>query len=370
MIICIPKEIKDNENRVAATPESVKAFCSLKHRVIIEASAGMGSGVSDEEYADAGGQIVQSKSDLYADANMILKVRELLPPEYNLIKEGQIIFSFLLPERNLELTRVLVDKRVVAIAYEKVMLDDGSRPILASMSRIAGKLSVFAGAHYLQQTQGGRGILLADIPGVKPPFVMILGGGIVGTNAATTAAALGAQVVILEINEDRLSYLKDTLPANVSAVISTPEAIRKNLREADLLINATIWPVDANTYLVTRDMIKLMKRGSVIVDVSAEKKGAIETYVQKTHADPTYEVDGVIHYCVQNMPGAVPKTATPALISAALPYALEIANKGWRQALKENLSLLRGLCFANGCVTHEGTAKVHGLKYYSSEVFV
>lgn len=367
MIIGVPREIKDNENRVAATPDSVKALCDAHHNIIIESAAGAGSGIPDAEYEKFGGRIVNSRIELFSQAEIILKVREPLPPEYALLRENQILFGFILPERNLELARVLMERKVVAIAYEKVKTDDGLLPILASMSRIAGKMSVFVGAQYLQKTHGGQGILLGDVPGVKSPTVMILGGGTVGINAAFTAAALGTQVIVMEIKEDRLRYLKENLPANTIVLLSTPETIREKIREADLLINATVWPADAKTHLVTRDMLKLMKPGSVIVDVSAEKGGAIETYMPRTHGDPVYEVDGVLHFCVQNMPGAVPKTATPALVSSALPYALEIANKGWRQALRDNNALLRGLCFANGCVTHSETASAYGLEYHSAQ---
>ena len=363
MIVGVPKEIKNNENRVAATPESVKAFCDSGHGVMVETSAGAGSGIADQEYEGAGGRILQSEAELFAQADMILKVREPLPPEYGLLKEDQILFAFLLPARDPELTRVLMDGKVVAIAYEETRTDDGSLPLLASMSRIAGKMGVLIGAQYLQQTNGGRGILLGKVPGVPLPNVMVLGGGTVGTNAALAAAALGAQVVVMEVREERLRYLNENLPSNATAVMSTPDAIREKIKEADLVINATVWPADAKTHLVTRDMLSVMKRSSVIVDVSAEENGAIETCVVKTHTDPTYEVDGVLHYCVQNMPGAVPKTATPALVSAVLPYALEIADKGWRQALRDNSALLRGLCFAGGYVTHEETARAQGLKY-------
>lgn len=364
MIIGIPKEIKDNENRVAATPESVEAFYDSNHHVMVEASAGAGSGIVDREYEDAGGQITRSSAELFARADMILKVREPLPPEYELLKEDQILFAFILPARDRELTQVLMDRKVVTIAYEEVRTDDGSFPLLASMSRIAGKLGVLIGAQYLQRTHGGRGILLGSVPGVSPPNVMILGGGTVGINAAFTAAALGAQVVVMEVKQDRLRYLEEKLPSNATALMSTPAAIRERIREADLLINATIWPADAETHLVTRDMLALMRPGSAIVDVSAEESGAIETSVVRTHSDPTYEVDGILHYCVQNMPGAVPRTATPALVSAVLPYALDIADKGWRQALRESNALLRGLCFAGGYVTHSETARTQGLEYH------
>ena len=352
---------------MGATPESVKAFCDHDHRVIIEASAGAGSGIADQEYEKAGGQIISNRAKLFAQADMILKVREPLPPEYDLLRIGQILFAFILPERNPKLTQVLLNRKVVAIAYEKVRMDDGSLPLLASMSRIAGRLGVIIGAQYLQKTQGGRGILLGAVPGVEPTNVMILGGGTVGTNAAITAAALGAQVAVMEVNQDRLSYLTENLPSNAAAILSTPASVEEKLKKADLLINATIWPADAESHLITRDMLKLMKKGSVIVDVSAEANGAIETSVVRTHSDPTHEVDGILHYCVQNMPGAVPRTATPALVSAVLPCALEIADKGWRQALKENNALLRGLCTVNGRVTHAETARTQGLKYHQPQ---
>ena len=367
MIIGIPREIKDNENRVGTTPESVKAFCDSQHQVMVEASAGAGSGITDEEYAEAGAQIMQSREELFAQADMIQKVREPLPPEFGLLKENQILFAFILPARDSELSRVLIDAKVVTIAYEEVRMDDGSAPILASMSRIAGRLGVLIGAQYMQKTQGGRGILLGAVPGVPSPKVMVLGGGTVGTNAALAASALGAEVVVMEKRQDRVDYLKKNLPNNATALMSTPAAIEEKIKDIDLVLNATIWPADAKTHLVTRDMLKLMKPGSLIVDVSAEAGGAIETSIVKTHADPTYEVDGILHYCVQNMPGAVPRTATPALVSAALPYALKIANKGWKQALREDVALMKGLCFAAGRVTHSETARTQGLEYHSAE---
>jgi alanine dehydrogenase len=370
MIIGIPKEVKNNENRVGATPDSVRAFCKSQHRVLVETFAGLGSGISDEEYQRAGARIVNSKAELYSEAEMILKVREPLPLEYELLRKDQILFAFILLERDPELTRILTHREVVAIAYEKVKTDDGLLPILASMSRIAGKMSVFIGAQYLQQTNGGRGILLASIPGVETPGVMILGGGTVGTSAAITAAALGAQVLVMEINQERIDYINNELPSSITAIRSNRDEIEENLKRADLLINAATLPADSRNHLVTKDMLRLMKKGSVIVDVSAEKNGAIETYEPRTHSDPTYQVDNVIHYCVQNMPGAVPKTATPALVSAVLPYALEIADKGWKRALRENNAILRGLCTAQGYLTHEETARTQKLEYHSPKMLV
>lgn len=367
MIIGIPKEIKDNENRVGATAASVKAFCEAQHSVLVETSAGVGSGITDEDYAAAGAKIIKLKSDLYAQSDMIVKVREPLPPEFDLLEKDQILFAFILPARDAELSSVLIERKVVTIAYEEVRTDDGSAPLLASMSRIAGKFGVIIGAQYMQLTQGGRGILLGAVPGVPPPNVMVLGGGTVGTNAALTAAALGAQVVIIEKRQERLDYLNENMPPNVTALMSTPATVKEKVKETDLILNATIWPADAKSHLITRDMLGLMKPGSLIVDVSAEENGAIETSIVKTHTNPTYEIDGILHYCVQNMPGAVPRTATPALVSAVLPYALEIANKGWKQALRDNGALLRGLCFANGQVTHGEAARTQGLSYHSAE---
>ena len=367
MIIGIPREIKNNENRVGATPESVKAFCDSRHSVMVEASAGAGSGVTDAEYAEAGAEIMRSREELFANANMIQKVREPLPPEYDLLQEDQILFAFILPARDSELSRTLIDRKVVTIAYEQVRMDDGSAPILASMSRIAGRLGVIIGAQYMQKTQGGRGTLLGAVPGVSPSKVMILGGGTAGTNAALAAAALGAEVAVIEKRRERVDYLKENLPSNVAVFMSSPAVVEEKIKETDLTLNATIWPAGATGHLGTRDMLKLMKPGSLLVDISAEKNGAIETSIVKTHTDPTYEVDGILHYCVQNMPGAVPRTATPALVSAALPYALEIANKGWKQALSENVALMRGLCFAEGRVFHSETARTQGLERHSAE---
>jgi len=363
MIIGIPKEIKDNENRVGATPGSVKAFCDSQHSVMVEASAGVGSGITDHDYAEAGAEIMDSRDELFSQAEMIVKVREPLPPEFDLLQEDQILFAFILPARDSELTRVLLDRKVITIAYEEVRTDDGFAPLLASMSRIAGRLGVLIGAQYMQKTQGGTGLLLGAVPGVTPPKAMVLGGGTVGTNAALAAAALGVRVVVMEKKQERIDYLRDNLPANATVLESTSDAMNREIKETDLVINATIWPADAKTHLVTRDMLKSMKPGSLIVDVSAEAGGAIETSIVKTHADPTYVVDGILHYCVQNMPGAVPRTATPALVSAVLPYALEIAGKGWKQALGDNSALLRGLCTAGGRVTHAEAARTQGLEY-------
>ncbi|MBD3182463.1 alanine dehydrogenase [Candidatus Poribacteria bacterium] len=364
MIIGIPKEIKNNENRVASTYNSVKELSGNGHRVLVETNTGFASGITDEEYTKAGAEIVNSGKEIYQLSEMIMKVREPLPPEFPLLRENQIIFAFLLPERDPEMTRAFIDKKAIGIAYEKVRKDDGSTPILESMSRIAGRLGVFMGAQYLQIINGGPGILLGSVPGTDPTSVMVLGGGTVGFNAAITAASLGARVFVMEIKPDRIDYLNKNLPDNAKAVKSIPEVINKQLAETDLVINATIWPADAKTHLITRDMLGIMKKGALIVDVSAEENGAIETSIVKTHTDPTYEVDGILHYCVQNMPGAVPKTATPALVSAALPYAMKIANEGWQKAMRDDKALLKGLCLVSGKVTHEETARTQNLEYY------
>ena len=368
MKIGIPKEVMDNENRVAITAEGVETLCQANHEVLLETWAGKGSGISDEEYEASGARVIEDKEALFDQADMILKVKQPVEAEFGFLREEQILFTFLYPETRPGLVKTILDKRITAVAYEEVRKEDGALPLLIPMSEIAGTMGILIGAQYLQTVHGGTGVALARIPGIIPPKVLILGGGTAGSSAAMTAAALGTQVVILEVNLNRLLRLAKEMPANVVVLTSNSANIRTYLPEVDLLINAAVWPPKGDTHLVTREMLSLMKRGAVIVDITADEAAAIETTTKKTHSQPTYVVDGVLHYCVPNIPGVVPKTSTPALSNATLPYVLEIANKGVRRALAENGALLRGLCFIDGKVTHQATAATQGLEYCPPEL--
>lgn len=363
MIIGIPKEIKANENRVAITPGGVEMFIQHGHIVLIETSAGIGSGFSDEEYVDAGATIVSSAADVYAQAEMILKVKEPITPEYNLIRPGQVVFTYFHAAASRELTEAMLHSRCIGIAYETVQKADGSLPLLIPMSEVAGRMAPQNGAKYLERTMGGRGVLLGGVPGTQPGTVAILGGGVVGTNAAKIAAGFGARVIILDNNLYRLRYLDDVMPKNVTTMVSTPQNIRTVIREADIVIGAVLIPGAKAPYLVTRDMLPTMKRGAVIVDVSVDQGGCVETTRPTTHENPTYVVDGVVHYCVANMPGAVPFTSTIALTNATIPYALELANKGWQRAVRENSELWHGLNFIDGHITYKAVADAFGMEY-------
>jgi alanine dehydrogenase len=363
MIVGVPKEIKANENRVAITPGGVEMFVQHGHTVLIETSAGIGSGFSDDEYAQAGAQIVSSAAEVYSNAEMILKVKEPIAPEYQLIRRGQVVFTYFHAAASRELTDAMIHTRCIGIAYETVQKADGSLPLLIPMSEVAGRMAPQNGAKYLERTMGGRGVLLGGVPGTPPGTVVILGGGVVGTNAAKIAAGFGAQVIILDNNLYRLRYLDDVMPKNVRTMMSTPQNIRSVIRLADIVIGAVLIPGAKAPYLVTRDMLPTMKAGAVIVDVSVDQGGCIETTRPTTHENPTYIVDGVVHYCVANMPGAVPFTSTIALTNATIPYALELADKGWQRAVRENRELWHGLNFIDGHVTYRAVAEAFGMDY-------
>ncbi|MCX7929284.1 MAG: alanine dehydrogenase [Chlorobi bacterium] len=363
MIIGVPKEIKANENRVAITPGGVEMFVRHRHSVLIESSAGVGSGFNDEAYKRAGATIVGSASEVYAGAEMILKVKEPITSEYELIRPGQVVFTYFHAAASRELTEAMIRARCIGIAYETVQKADGSLPLLIPMSEVAGRMAPQNGAKYLERTMGGRGVLLGGVPGTQPGTVVILGGGVVGTNAAKIAAGFGARVIILDNNLYRLRYLDDVMPKNVTTMMSTPENIRTVIREADILIGAVLIPGAKAPYLVTRDMLPTMKTGAVIVDVSVDQGGCIETTHPTTHENPTFVVDGVVHYCVANMPGAVPFTSTIALTNATIPYALELADKGWQQAVRENRELWHGLNFIDGHITYRAVADAFGIPY-------
>jgi alanine dehydrogenase len=364
MIVGVVKEIKANENRVAMTPAGAAAMVKTGHLVLVEQDAGKGSGFEDGDYLAAGAAILPTHAEIFARADMIMKVKEPLPPEYELFREGQILFTYLHLAAEPELTRKLIEKRVIAVAYETVQLPDRSLPLLTPMSEVAGRMSVQIGAHFLEKPYGGRGVLLGGVPGVAPGDVVILGAGVVGTNAAKMAVGLGANVTMLDISADRLRYLDDIFGGRIQTRISNEYVIAAATAKADLVIGAVLIPGARAPKLVTTEMVMGMKVGSVIVDVAIDQGGSIETIDRvTTHKEPTYERYGVIHYSVANMPGAVPRTSTYALTNVTLPYALQLANKGWHRALVENPALARGANVINGQVVYGAVADAHGLTY-------
>lgn len=363
MIIGVPKEIKNNENRVGLTPAGVSAFVKAGHKVFVQATAGIGSGFSDDEYKKAGATLLKTIGDVYKKAEMIVKVKEPIKEEYGLIKPGQLLFTYFHFASYEPLTKAMIKSKAVCLAYETVEKKDRSLPLLVPMSEVAGRMSVQEGAKYLEKPMGGRGILLGGVPGVKPANVLVLGGGIVGTQAAKMAAGLGADVTILDVSLPRLRQLDDILPKNVKTVYSNEYNIRELIKTADLIIGAVLIPGAKAPSLITRDMLKTMKPGTVMVDVAIDQGGCFETSKPTTHQDPIYVVDGVIHYCVANMPGAVPYTSTLALTNATLPYGLQLANKGWKKACQENEELLLGLNVVDGKVVYKGVADAFKLKY-------
>lgn len=363
MKVGVLKEIKIRENRVAMTPAGVEQMAAAGHQVSVETSAGKGSGFSDDAYRQAGAEIAPSAAALYESSEMIMKVKEPLPVEYPLVRKGQIMFTYFHFAADEKLTSAMLDSGCVAIAYETVEDRNGSLPLLTPMSEVAGRMSIQEGAKYLEKTYGGKGVLLGGVPGVEPSKVMVIGGGIVGTNAAKMACGLGAQVYILDTNLDRLRDLGDFMPPNCIPLASGPAAIRELLPQVDLVIGAVLVHGAKAPKLITRDMLKLMEPGSVLVDVAIDQGGCIETAHPTTHDDPIYEVDGIVHYCVANMPGAVSATSTRALTNATLPYALEIANKGYKQAALDSKAIAKGVNVIDGKVTYQGVAEAFGLTY-------
>jgi len=360
MIIGIPKEIKNNENRVSLTPAGAMELTKRNHTVYVQSTAGLGSGFEDSDYVDAGAQILPSIEEVYAIAEMIIKVKEPIASEYKLIKKDQLLFTYFHFASYQPLTEAMIENGSVCLAYETVTADDNSLPLLVPMSEVAGRMSIQEGAKYLEKPEGGRGILLGGVPGVPPAKVMILGGGIVGTQAAKMAAGLGANVTILDINLNRLRYLSDVMPANVGTRFSNEYNIRHMITNHDLIVGAVLIPGAKAPSLITRDMLKTMRPGTVLVDVAVDQGGCIETCKPTTHEDPTYVVDGIVHYCVANMPGAVPYTSTIALTNATLPYAIKLADKGWKQACKEDAHLKNGLNVVQGKVVHKGVSDAFG----------
>ena len=363
MKIGVPKEIKNNENRVALTPAGVSALVSRGHIVYVQKNAGKESGFSDKEYRKAGAKIKKDIESTYQVAEMIMKVKEPIKSEYGLIKENQLVFTYFHFASHLPLTKAMIKSKAICLAYETVQLSDGSLPLLIPMSEVAGRMAIQQGAKYLEKPIKGRGVLLGGVPGVPAGKVLILGGGIVGTQAAKMAAGLGAQVTILDINLNRLRYLSDIMPANVTTLYSNEYTIRQLIKESDLIVGAVLIPGAKAPNLITRDMLKDIRPGTVLVDVAVDQGGCIETCKPTTHEDPTFIINNVVHYCVANMPGAVPYTSTLALTNATLQYAIQLADKGWKQACIDNAALAKGLNIVNGKIVYKGVADAFNLKY-------
>lgn len=364
MIIGVVKEIKNNENRVGLTPAGAEDLCKAGHTVLVEQSAGVGSGFSDVSYAKSGATIIEDKKELFDRSEMIIKVKEPLAAEYDLFHEGQILFTYLHLAPEAELTRAMLDKKVIGIAYETIVGKNNTLPLLSPMSEVAGRMAVQIGAQMLEKPWGGKGILLGGVPGVESAQVVIIGGGIVGTHAAKMAVGMGARVTIIDRSAERLAYLDDIFAGRIVTIMSNSYNIGKWVEKADLLVGAVLIPGAKAPKLVSEDMVKSMGDGSVIVDVAIDQGGSIATIDRvTTHSDPTYMKYGVVHYSVANMPGAVARTSTLALTNATLPYALEIANKGWCQALKDDAGLARGLNVYKGKVTFKAVADDQNLPY-------
>jgi alanine dehydrogenase len=370
MKIGVPKEIKNNENRVGLTPAGADALTANGHQVFVQSTAGNGSGFSDAEYTAAGAFLLPDIESVYREADMIIKVKEPIKQEYSLIKENQLLFTYFHFASGKELTEAMIANKSVCLAYETVEKADRSLPLLVPMSEVAGRMSIQEGAKYLEKPMGGRGVLLGGVPGVRPGKVLILGGGIVGIQAAKMAAGLGADVTIMDVSIPRLRYLSDVLPANVKTVMSNHYNIVEAIKEADLVVGAVLIPGAKAPHLITKDMLKFMKPGAVVVDVAVDQGGCIETCKPTTHENPTYVVDGIIHYCVANMPGAVPFTSTLALTNATLPYAIQLANKGWEKACADNKDLELGLNVINGTIVYKAVADAFGFSYTPLEEFL
>lgn len=367
MIIGVPKEIKNNENRVAMTPAGVAELKHNGHTVYVQHTAGEGSGFSDDEYIAAGAQILPTIEAVYDIAEMIVKVKEPIEPEYKLIKKDQVVFTYFHFASDRKLTEAMIASRGVCIAYETVCLADHSLPLLVPMSEVAGRMSIQEGARFLEKPQGGKGILLGGVPGVPPAKVLVLGAGVVGRNAALMAVGLGADVTIADISLPTLRHVAETMP-RVKTLYSSRHNIESQLPDVDLVVGSVLIPGAKAPKLITRDMLKLMRPGSVIVDVAIDQGGCFETSRPTTHSEPTYVVDGVVHYAVANIPGAVPRTSTLALTNATLPYAVRLANKGWRQACREDAALAQGVNMVDGKVTFPAVAEAWGLEYTKLEL--
>lgn len=368
MKIGIPKEIKNNENRVGMTPDGVAELVKHGHEVFVQHTAGEGSGFADAAYEKVGAKILPTIEAVYDVAEMIIKVKEPIKPEYPLLKHGQLVFTYFHLACDLELTEAMVRSGAVCLAYETVQTADKRLPLLVPMSEVAGRMASINGAYYLQKTKGGKGKLMSGVPGVKPAKVLVLGGGIVGEAAARMAAGMGAEVYITDISLPRLRQLDAELPANVHTLYSTEHNIRKELKDVDIVVGSVLVPGDKAPHLITRDMLKEMEPGTVLVDVAIDQGGCFETSHPTTHSDPVYEVDGIVHYAVANIPGAVPNTSTAALTNATLKYALALADKGWKKACREDAALYKGLNVVEGKITFKAVADVWGMPYEPAQV--
>ncbi|MDP8908855.1 MAG: alanine dehydrogenase [Chloroflexota bacterium] len=363
MIVGVPKEVKDRENRISTTPGGAQEYVAHGHRVLVERGAGEGSGFSDDEYRRAGAELVDTPTDVYGRAEMIVKVKEPVAAEYELLQPGQLLFTYLHLAADEPLTRTLIERRIQAVAYETVQTADGHLPLLTPMSEVAGRMSVQIGAHLLERTHGGRGVLLGGVPGVPGAEVVIVGGGVVGTNAAQMALGMGANVTVIDLSVDRLRYLDQVLHGRIHTLASTRHNVAAAVRSADLVIGAVLIPGARAPRLVTREMVATMRPGSVLVDVAIDQGGCFETARPTSHSDPTYQVDGVTHYCVTNMPGAVPRTSTLALSNVTLRYGLALADEGLDAAVRRDPALAYGVNVLDGRITHAGVAEAFGLDY-------
>ena len=370
MRIGVPKEIKTNENRIALVPAGAEQLVSAGHSVLVESGAGIGSGFPDERYTAVGAKVAPDAASVWRDSEMIMKVKEPIEPEWKHMRRGQVIFTYFHFAADERLTRAHIDSGAVCVAYETVELPTGELPLLTPMSEVAGRMAVQEGAKYLEKLYGGRGVLLGGVPGVAPAKVVILGGGIVGINAAKMAAGMGAKVTVLDLSLERLRYLSDVMPANVVLIYSNRHNILEQIETADLVVGAVLIPGAKAPKLIRRDDLKRMQHGSVIVDVAIDQGGCVETMKPTTHENPTYVVENVIHYAVANMPGGVPRTSTLALTNATLPYAIQLAQKGWKKALRDNAALLKGLNIVEGKVTYEAVADAFGLPYTDAAKFL
>lgn len=365
MIIGIPKEIKNNENRVSLTPAGAKELIAHGHTVYVQHTAGENSGFPDEAYVAAGATILPTIEDVYAIAEMIIKVKEPIKPEYKLVRKGQLLFTYFHFACDRELTDAMLESGATCLAYETVVDRNGGLPLLIPMSEVAGRMSAQEGARFLEKPQGGRGVLMGGVPGTKPAKVLVLGGGVVGTNAAQIAAGFGADVTLCDISLPRLRYLSEIMPKNVKTLYSSRYNIEQELPTTDLVIGAVLIPGAKAPHLVTRDMLKLMRPGTVLVDVAIDQGGCFETSHPTTHAEPIFEIDGIVHYCVANIPGAVPCTSTLALTNATLPYAIKLADMGWEAACRADAGLAKGLNVVDGKVTFPGVAEAFGMECHS-----
>ena len=363
MIIGVPKEIKNNENRVGMTPSGVQEMTKHGHVVYVQASAGVNSGFGDDAYTAAGAKILPTIEEVYATAEMIVKVKEPIASEYKLVRKGQLVFTYFHFASSEPLTKAMIESGAVCCAYETVERKDRSLPLLVPMSEVAGRMAMQEGCYFLERPRGGKGKLMGGVPGVKPAKVFVIGAGVVGTAAARTAAGMGADVTICDVSLPRLAYLADVMPRNVKTLMSSEYNIREELKTADLVVGSVLIPGAKAPKLVTRDMLSLMEPGSVLVDVAIDQGGCFETSHPTTHEEPTYYVDGILHYCVANIPGAVPYTSTLALTNATLPYALQLANKGWRKACADNEELRKGLNVVEGKVVYKEVAEAWGLPF-------